>query len=163
MKFKPLLSSYYLLTSFLHIGYLEKCITARMCPRSSFGPLPAITGVWNWALRPRHSGWGPKIRQINFTNVTLKSNPGYGNFEPSSLLCLQSPGQGLEVPSRAPQNFSWGEDGGLYGLILWATIGSVWPVLSLALKWGIKKKDTESEVAGILRDFCLQNAMEPSN
>lgn len=53
----------------------------------------------------------------------------------------------LALGSReaAPCNFSQGEDGGLYGLILWArsglraTIGSVGPVLFLVVKWGRKK------------------------
>lgn len=100
MKLKLLLSSYYLLTSFLHIGYLEKCVTARIYPRSSFVPLPAFTDVWNRALRPRHSDWVPKIGQINFTNVTV-----YSNFEPSHLLYLQSLDRGLGLSCRVFTGF----------------------------------------------------------
>lgn len=73
MKFKLLLSLYYLLTSFLHIGYLEKHVTVRIYPRSSFVLLPTFTDVWNWALGPRHPDCTPKIRQISFTNVTLEN------------------------------------------------------------------------------------------
>lgn len=54
VKFKLLLNWYYLLTSFLHKGYLEKCVTMRIYPRNCFVPLPALTDAWNWALRPQH-------------------------------------------------------------------------------------------------------------
>lgn len=94
VKFKLLLNWYYLLTSFLHIGYLGKCVTTRIYPRNCFVPLPALTDVWNWALGPQHSDWGPKIRQINFTNGIFKKTV-CSNFEPSHLLYFGGPWQGL--------------------------------------------------------------------
>lgn len=90
---------YYLLTSFLHIGYLEKCVTMRVYPKNRFVPLPALTDVWNWALRPQHSDWVFKIRQINFTNVTFRKTV-CKNFGPSHLLYFRDPWQGLDsLPS----------------------------------------------------------------
>lgn len=94
VKFKLFLNRYYLLTSFLHIGYLEKRVTMRIYPRNCFVPLPALTDVWNWALRPQHSDWVPKSRHINFTNVIFKKTV-CSNFEPSHLLHFGGPWQGL--------------------------------------------------------------------
>lgn len=94
VKFKLLLNWYYLLTIFLYIGYLEKCVTTRIYPSNCFVPLPALTDVWNWALRPQHSDWVPKIRQINFTNVIFKKTV-CSDFEPSHLLYFGGPWQGL--------------------------------------------------------------------
>lgn len=93
-NFKLLLNWYYLLTIFLYIGYLEKCVTTRIYPSNCFVPLPALTDVWNWALRPQHSDWVPKIRQINFTNVIFKKTV-CSDFEPSHLLYFGGPWQGL--------------------------------------------------------------------
>lgn len=95
VKFKLLLNWYYLLTSFLHIDYLEKCVTMRIYPRNCFVPLPAPTDVWNWALRPQHSDWVPKIRQINLTNVIFRKTV-CSNFEPSHLLYFGGLWQGLD-------------------------------------------------------------------
>lgn len=95
VKFKLLLNPYYLLTIFLHIDYLEKCVTMRIYPRNYFVPLPALTDVWNWALRPQRSDWVPKIRQINFTNMIFRKTM-CNNFEPSQFLYFGDPWQGLE-------------------------------------------------------------------
>lgn len=105
MKFKLLLSLYYLLTSFLHMEYLERCSTARIYPQSSFLPLPAFADVWNWALRPWHSDWVPKIRQISFTDVTLKRNLCIVILNHPVLLYLQNLGQGLGVSYSAFTHF----------------------------------------------------------
>lgn len=99
VKFKLLLNWYYLLTSFLHIGYLEKCVTTRIYPGNCFVPLPALTDVWNWALRPQHSDWVPKIRQINFTNVIFTKTIVYIVILNHPIFCT------LGVPGKTLTHF----------------------------------------------------------
>lgn len=125
------------------IGYWEKCVTMKIYPKNCIVPLPALTNVWNWALRPQHSDWVLKIRQINFTNVILRKTV-CSNFGPSHLLYFRDPWQGLDsLPSCSTET-----------LLPSLRLSSSRAALLLLTQDGWSQKEpleTEGQLQGLLR------------